>query len=142
MVKEESEIQVTYCVLRIACFVFTCVHVYVFTSLHISLYTRPMGLTLESIYLLLFIATLVAIVTQRAHIPYTAGLVIAGIAVSFLPFTPRIELSKDLIFIVLLPPLIFEATLFIRWRVNQSSGRVFFSTVYLLVENNISSHAG
>lgn len=101
-----------------------------------------MELTLESIYLLLFIATLVAIVTQRAHIPYTAGLVIAGIAVSFLPFTPRIELSKDLIFIVLLPPLIFEATLFIRWRVNQSSGRVFFSTVYLLVENNISSHAG
>lgn len=116
MVKEESEIQVTYCVLRIACFVFTCVHVYVFTSLHISLYTRPMGLTLESIYLLLFIATLVAIATQRVHIPYTVGLVIAGIVVSFLPFTPEIELSKDLIFTVLLPPLIFEATLFIRWR--------------------------
>jgi CPA1 family monovalent cation:H+ antiporter len=75
-----------------------------------------MGLTLESVYLLLFIATLVAIVTQRVHIPYTVGLVIAGIVVSFLPFTPKIELSKDLIFTVLLPPLIFEATLFIRWR--------------------------
>lgn len=75
-----------------------------------------MGLTLESIYLLLFIATLVAIATQRVHIPYTVGLVIAGIVVSFLPFTPEIELSKDLIFTVLLPPLIFEATLFIRWR--------------------------
>ena len=75
-----------------------------------------MGLTLESVYLLLFIATLVAIVAQRVRIPYTVGLVIAGIVVSFLPFTPKIELSKDLIFTVLLPPLIFEATLFIRWR--------------------------
>lgn len=75
-----------------------------------------MELTLESVYLLLFIATLVAIVTQRVHIPYTVGLVITGIAVSFFPFTPKIELSKELIFTVLLPPLIFEATLFIRWR--------------------------
>ena len=82
----------------------------------ISLYTCPMELTPESVYLLLFIATLVAIVTQRVHIPYTVGLVIAGIAVSFFPFTPQIELNKELIFTVLLPPLIFEATLFIRWR--------------------------
>jgi len=79
-------------------------------------YTWRMELTLESIYFLLFIATLVAIATQRVRIPYTVGLVIAGIAVSFLPFIPAIELSKELIFTVLLPPLIFEATLFIRWR--------------------------
>ena len=75
-----------------------------------------MELTLESIYLLLFIAALVAMIAKRVRIPYTVGLVIAGIAVSFLPFTPEIELSKELIFTVLLPPLIFEATLFIRWR--------------------------
>ena len=80
------------------------------------MYTWRMELTLESIYFLLFIATLVAIATQRVRIPYTVGLVIAGIAVSFLPFIPAIELSKELIFTVLLPPLIFEATLFIRWR--------------------------
>ncbi len=80
------------------------------------MYTYRMELTLESVYLLLFIATLVAIATQRVRIPYTVGLVIAGIAVSFFPFVPEIELSKELIFTVLLPPLIFEATLFIRWR--------------------------
>ena len=72
--------------------------------------------TIERIELLLFIAVLVALVTNRVRIPYTVGLVIAGIAVSFFPFTPDIELSLELIFIVLLPPLIFEATLFIRWR--------------------------
>ena len=75
-----------------------------------------MDFTVESIELLLLIAALVAMVAKRVHIPYTVGLVIAGIAVSFFSFTPQIELSKELIFTVLLPPLIFEATLFIRWR--------------------------
>lgn len=85
-------------------------------GVRLHVYTWHIELTLESVYLLLFIATLVAIATQRVRIPYTIGLVIAGIAVSFLPFIPAIELSKELIFTVLLPPLIFEATLFIRWR--------------------------
>lgn len=75
-----------------------------------------MELTVENIEFLLLIAALVAMVAQRVRIPYTVGLVLAGIALSFFPFGPRLELSKALIFTVLLPPLIFEATLFIRWR--------------------------
>lgn len=75
-----------------------------------------MELTIENIEFLLLIAALVAMVAQRVRIPYTVGLVLAGIALSFFPFGPRLELSKELIFTVLLPPLIFEATLFIRWR--------------------------
>jgi len=75
-----------------------------------------MELTIENIEFLLLIAALVAMVAQRVRMPYTVGLVLAGIALSFFPFGPRLELSKDLIFTVLLPPLIFEATLFIRWR--------------------------
>jgi CPA1 family monovalent cation:H+ antiporter len=75
-----------------------------------------MQFTIERMETLLLIAVLVALVTKRVRIPYTVGLVIAGIAVSFFPIAPDIELSKELIFIVLLPPLIFEATLFIRWR--------------------------
>jgi len=75
-----------------------------------------MQLTIENIEFLLLIAALVAMLAQRVRIPYTVGLVLAGIALSFLPFMPELELSRDLIFTVLLPPLIFEATLFIRWR--------------------------
>ncbi|MCI0554256.1 MAG: sodium:proton antiporter [Anaerolineae bacterium] len=75
-----------------------------------------MELTIENIEFLLLIAALVAMFAQRVRIPYTVGLVLAGIALSFFPFGPRLELSKELIFTVLLPPLIFEATLFIRWR--------------------------
>ena len=75
-----------------------------------------MQFTIENVEFLLLIAALVAMLAQRVRIPYTVGLVLAGIALSFLPFMPEIELSKELIFTILLPPLIFEATLFIRWR--------------------------
>jgi CPA1 family monovalent cation:H+ antiporter len=75
-----------------------------------------MKLTIESAEFLLLVAALAAIFARRIRIPYTVILVATGIALSFFPFTPQIELNKDLIFTVLLPPLIFEATLFIRWR--------------------------
>lgn len=75
-----------------------------------------MELTIESAEFLLLVAALVAMFARRIRIPYTVILVVAGIALSFSPFTPQIELSKELIFMALLPPLIFEATLFIRWK--------------------------
>ncbi len=75
-----------------------------------------MEITIENLEVLLLIAALVAMVARRIRIPYTVILVVTGIALSFLPFIPEIELSKELIFMALLPPLIFEATLFIRWK--------------------------
>ena len=75
-----------------------------------------MQLIIESVEFLLLIAALVAMVARRVRIPYTVILVAVGIALSLFAFTPEIELSKELIFRVLLPPLIFEATLFIRWK--------------------------
>jgi monovalent cation:H+ antiporter, CPA1 family len=75
-----------------------------------------MQLTIENIEILLLIAALVAMLSQRVRLPYTVGLVAAGIVVGLLSFVSQIDLSKDLLFTVLLPPLIFEATLYIRWR--------------------------
>jgi len=75
-----------------------------------------MKLTIENAEFMLLIAALVAMIARRIRIPYTVILVVTGIALSFSPFIPEIELSRELIFTVLLPPLIFEATLFIRWK--------------------------
>lgn len=75
-----------------------------------------MEITIENLEVLLLIAALVAMLARRIRIPYTVILVVAGIALSFFSFLPEFELSKELIFTVLLPPLIFEATLFIRWK--------------------------
>ncbi|HEX6895380.1 MAG TPA: sodium:proton antiporter [Bryobacteraceae bacterium] len=65
--------------------------------------------------LLLLVAAVVAIASQRVRLPYSAGLVIAGIVLSLLPFTPQVGLTRELLFRTLLPPLIFEAALSLRW---------------------------
>jgi len=75
-----------------------------------------MELTIASIEILLLIAALVGMVARRFRIPYTVGLVLTGIVLALLSFRSTINLTTDLIFAVLLPPLIFEATLFIRWK--------------------------
>src|SRR6202046_2597324 len=71
---------------------------------------------LSQLGLLLFVSALVAILTRRLHLPYTVGLVLAGMALSFLHVRLQLHLTKDLIFSVFLPPLVFEAALCIRWR--------------------------
>lgn len=75
-----------------------------------------MELNLENGAFLLSIAAIVAILTRRLRLPYSVGLVVAGVAVAILPFTPKVSLTKDLIFTALLPPLIFEAAFSLRWK--------------------------
>jgi len=75
-----------------------------------------MQLKIETIEFLLLVAAIVAMVARRFRLPYSVGLIVAGIALSLLPGLPQIELSRELIFTVLLPPLIFEAALYIHWQ--------------------------
>jgi CPA1 family monovalent cation:H+ antiporter len=75
-----------------------------------------MKLNVETLEFLLLVAAIVAMVARRFRLPYSVGLVAAGLALSLLPGLPQIELSRELIFTVLLPPLIFEAALYIRWQ--------------------------
>ncbi len=73
------------------------------------------GLSLETIEIILLIGAVVAIVARRFKVPYTVGLVVAGIVIAFLPLGFELEFSKELLFKILLPPLIFEAALYIHW---------------------------
>ncbi len=66
--------------------------------------------------LLLFIASLVAMLTRRWGVPYSVGLVVAGIALALLPFGIEMPLTPELIFEVFLPPLVFEAAIQISWK--------------------------
>lgn len=62
----------------------------------------------EIVIALLFIATLVGIIAKRLRVPYTVGLVIMGLALALLPQV-NIEVPRNLILGLLVPPLIFEA---------------------------------
>jgi monovalent cation:H+ antiporter, CPA1 family len=71
---------------------------------------------LSQLGFLLFVSAVVAMLTRRVHLPYTVGLVLAGMALYFAHIHIKWHLTKDLIFSVFLPPLVFEAALFIHWR--------------------------
>lgn len=71
---------------------------------------------LDKLLLFLLIAGIVATLTRRLRVPYSAGLVLTGIILSLFPFFARGPFSKELIFNVFLPPLVFEAALQIHWK--------------------------
>lgn len=64
---------------------------------------------------LLFVSALVAMLTRKLGMPYTVGLVLAGMGFYLLPVHPTLQLSQDLVYSLFLPPLVFEAAFYLRW---------------------------
>ncbi|MCH5674628.1 Na+/H+ antiporter [Streptomyces gilvus] len=65
---------------------------------------------------LVVLATVVATFARRWRIPAPSLLVVAGLAVALLPGTPRIEISPDVIGLVVLPPLLYASAEELSWR--------------------------
>jgi CPA1 family monovalent cation:H+ antiporter len=64
----------------------------------------------ESVFILLFIvATAVAIAVRHWPVPYTVGLVLAGLLLGIVHILPAPHLTKSLLFTIFLPGLLFEA---------------------------------
>lgn len=74
------------------------------------------GISLAPIGLLLLVACLIAMISRKLGLPYSVGLVAAGLLIALIPQAPQLPLSRDLIFKVLLPPLVFEAALQLQWK--------------------------
>src|SRR5579872_7208718 len=64
---------------------------------------------------LLGLAILVALAARRLRLPYTVGLVLAGAALALTRSHAGLALTHDLIFDIVLPPLLFEAALNLSW---------------------------
>jgi CPA1 family monovalent cation:H+ antiporter len=64
---------------------------------------------------LLIAAIAVGFLARRLRLPYTAGLVIAGIGIALSHTGFSFTLTHDFIFEVILPPLLFEAAIAIHW---------------------------
>jgi CPA1 family monovalent cation:H+ antiporter len=64
---------------------------------------------------LLVVAIVVALVAHRLRLPYTVGLVVTGMALALSPIQTSAALTHDVIFDVILPPLLFEAAINIHW---------------------------
>jgi monovalent cation:H+ antiporter, CPA1 family len=71
-------------------------------------------LAVSTLMALLLIASAVAMATKWVRVPYTLALVIVGLLISPLHFLPDIHISPELILLIFLPALLFEAALNLR----------------------------
>lgn len=65
--------------------------------------------------ILLLVAAL-AVLAKRIAVPYPIILVIGGLLLSSVPGAPRIKLDPNIVFLVILPPLLFSAAFHTSWR--------------------------
>lgn len=64
---------------------------------------------------LFFVMAMLFVVSQRIKISYPILLVIGGLGISLIPGMPVISINPDLVFLVFLPPLLFEAAWYTNW---------------------------
>jgi CPA1 family monovalent cation:H+ antiporter len=64
----------------------------------------------------LIVVVFFAGLAKRLKIPYPILLVLAGLAISFVPHVPRIPLDPNVVFLVFLPPLLYASAWQTNWR--------------------------
>src|SRR5437762_9592135 len=73
--------------------------------------------TVELIFLLLLLFVAVfGVLARKLDTPYPIVMVIGGLLLSFIPGIPNIVLNPDLIFLVVLPPLLYSSAWTTSWR--------------------------
>jgi len=96
-----------------------------------------MHLTLLYVLALLFAVFLLVMLARRIHVAYPIFLVIAGLGISFIPGIPQLHLDPELIFLIFLPPLLYEAAWYTSWNdfwkwkrpiIQLAFGLVFFTS--------------
>ncbi|MEO8620784.1 MAG: sodium:proton antiporter [bacterium] len=84
---------------------------------------------MEATFVILFaIASLVAIMARRAQVPYTVALVVVGLLVGALHIVEAPRLTRELLFAVFLPGLVFEAA----YNIHASELRATWRTIATL----------
>src|ERR1700755_871805 len=86
-------------------------------------------------FLLAMIAAVVLIEMWAAKlkIAYPILLVVAGLAISFIPGLPMVRIDPNLIFFIFMPPLLFEASWAISFKEMKKWWRIIPSFAFLVV---------
>jgi Na+/H+ antiporter len=72
---------------------------------------------IQALFLLLLVVVAgFAAIARKLQVPYPIVLVVAGLAISLVPGLPRVHLNHDVVFLVILPPLLFAAAWQMSWR--------------------------
>lgn len=85
-------------------------------------------------YLSLVLVIILAIMlANKLKIAYPILLVIAGLLISLLPGMPTIKIEPELIFIIFLPPLLYEAAFAVSWKEMWKLRRIITNFAFVVV---------
>src|ERR1700712_1225500 len=93
--------------------------------------------SVDTIVLLLFVITFLAILSYKYRFPLPILLVLAGLVISLVPNLPSITIQPEVIFLIFLPPLLYQAAWDMSWKEFKANirpitlasiGLVFFTT--------------
>lgn len=76
---------------------------------------------------------LLQLLANKLRVAYPILLVLAGLAVCFVPGLPHVHIDPELIFFIFLPPLLFEAAWSISWKEMRRWYRIIGSFAFLVV---------
>src|SRR5271170_6472824 len=68
------------------------------------------------ILLLLVMVAGFAVMARRLKVPYPSVLILAGLAISFVPRMPHVPLDPNIVFVIFLPPLLYASAWTMSWR--------------------------
>jgi NhaP-type Na+/H+ or K+/H+ antiporter len=71
--------------------------------------------TIQILVLLLVIVASVAVVAARLKVPPAILLVLTGVALALVPGLPTLELSPELVLLLVLPPVIYSSAVTMSW---------------------------
>jgi monovalent cation:H+ antiporter, CPA1 family len=94
------------------------------------------GLDISNLFILMSIATVVAVAVKRIKIPYTIALVIVGLIIGFFHIIEPIILTEHLVLFIFLPALLFEAAwnLNVQHIKNSISAITIFATIGVAIQ--------
>ncbi|HEX3787471.1 MAG TPA: Na+/H+ antiporter [Pseudonocardiaceae bacterium] len=72
--------------------------------------------SVETVLFLVVVATVVATFARRIRVPAPSLLVVAGVVVGLLPGVPTVQITPDIVSLVVLPPLLYAAGEELPWR--------------------------
>src|SRR5919198_5357031 len=75
-----------------------------------------MTATIQTLLVLLAVLVAAALIARRLNTAPSIVLVLAGVALAFIPGLPRIELAPQLVLLGILPPLTYSAGVAMSWR--------------------------
>ena len=82
---------------------------------------------------LIVLIALLIMLAKKIKVAYPVLLVLAGLGISFIPGTPVIHIEPELIFLIFLPPLLYEAAWATSWKELWRWRRIVFSFAFIVV---------